>query len=159
MVKYPVCFILFAPYSCMERMGIGHKCPPTIQENGANERTENGANEIGGGNRSLSLFKRVNFYSAIILYLVLLLQIVTGYVLWKPELAFSLLGGLVSPGLAYHLHVFILTPVLIFLFLIHTSIVLYFRFERRRWVAFLILLPGWIIGIAALGIYFFSFAF
>jgi len=35
-------------------MGIGHKCPPTIQENGANERTENGANEIGGGNLFLT---------------------------------------------------------------------------------------------------------
>lgn len=105
----------------------------------------------------LSLFRRVSFYSALILYLVLLLQIITGYVLWKPDLTLSLLGGLISPGLAYHLHVFILTPTLIFLFLIHTSIVLYFRFEKRRWVAFLILLPGWIIGVASLGIYFFSF--
>jgi len=80
----------------------------------------------------MGIMKKWFLYLSGILYILFIIETITGYWIWKPRVVGEVFQYIISRGDAYSLHVKILPiPFLIFFF-IHVSIALKKYFLRRK---------------------------
>ncbi|MEJ5172369.1 MAG: hypothetical protein WHT47_01515 [Hydrogenothermaceae bacterium] len=77
--------------------------------------------------------------TSVILYLVFIVEAVTGYWIEKPRIIGQIFGNIIDRRDAYILHGSILPIILYLLILFHTSLGLRKYFVKKRWFVFLIL--------------------
>lgn len=83
--------------------------------------------------------KRVFIITSVILYVVFIVEAITGYWIEKPRVIGQMFGNIIDRRDAYLLHGMLLPVILYLLILFHTAIGLRKYFVRRRWYIFVML--------------------
>ncbi|MEZ0323168.1 MAG: hypothetical protein ABWJ98_02500 [Hydrogenothermaceae bacterium] len=86
-----------------------------------------------------SKIRAIFIVTSLILYIVFIIEAITGYWIEKPRLVASIFGNVIDRRDAYILHGTILPIVFYILILLHTSLGLRKYFVKRRWFIFVVL--------------------
>ncbi len=82
--------------------------------------------------------RKIFIFVALLLYILFIIETITGYWVWKPRELGNLFNHIIERGTAYSLHVNVLPLILIFVFLIHSywGIAKHFRKEKMYKIIF-----------------------
>jgi thiosulfate reductase cytochrome b subunit len=76
--------------------------------------------------------RKLFLYLALILYVLFLIETITGYWIWKPREVSKIFFSLMERGTAYWLHVNVLPVLLVLLFSVHSYWGIYKRMKNEK---------------------------
>jgi len=76
--------------------------------------------------------RKIFFSLALLLYLIFLLETITGYWIWKPREVSSIFFNILERGTAFSLHVNVLPLLLVVLFLTHSYWGIYKKIKTKK---------------------------